>query len=90
MLIFDTSSQTFTLNYTLRFWATMVLYDQTTIVMIGGSGKIGLKYDCLWIMTSHGMTPQTFNLTEPRLVPTCLVIDNQRIFVTGGFRDWSK
>lgn len=93
LIIFNVTAQT--INYKnsdpIRIWASLIMFDSKTNFLIGGCESKSFKLlSFTRSIDSQGNMTQAFNLTTPRLIPTCLVIDSQRIFVTGGFQNWSK
>ena len=89
--IFDANSSAMVVRVpTKRRWATALPYNQTTVVLMGGCNYNGSIRDNAVFVGLTGSPTKVFNLTSPKLIPTCVLIDSNRIFITGGFKDWFK
>ena len=91
LMVFDMNTQTVVFKHSgsLRSWATIVLMDPYWL-LIGGSDIYGNLISISRVTDFLGTLIQNFNLTYPRLIPTCVDLGNQQVLVTGGFKDWSK
>ena len=90
-MVFDTNTQAFVLKPSspVISWATIALIDPYWL-LIGGSDNYGNLLGISEVVNHQGALTPNFNLTYPRLIPTCVDLGNQQVLVTGGFKDWSK
>ena len=90
-VVFDMNTQSVVFKHSgsLRSWATIALIDPYWL-LIGGSDNYGNLLGISEVVNHQGALTPNFNLTYPRLIPTCVDLGNQQVLVTGGFKDWSK
>jgi len=90
LTIFNSSDFSLVQNISFtRRWTTALVFNQTTALVIGGANADVVTSSAYWA-DLKGTESSAFTLTTPRMVSTCVVVGNNRILITGGFKDWSR
>ncbi len=91
--VFDLSSQRFSDSTSLvalvepRTKHAALSLNASSVLLVGGAGSDGTALASLEMVTSQGAQPAAVNLAEPRIEPTALRLDNDRIVVGGGYTE---